>query len=82
MVEGAARCGPAGGLDDHVARLAVGTFDEVRQALAGRAIGAAPWSQAAFVGQELDRADVLRGIAVAPMALVVAVDGMTAGAGF
>lgn len=50
----------------------------VRQTLAGRAIGAAPHGQAALVGQELDRADMLGWVAVAAVTLVVAVHGMTA----
>ena len=48
--------------------------------LAGRALGTAPRREAAFVGQELERADVLGGIAVATVAAVVALERVGAGA--
>ncbi len=59
-------------LDGHGAAL------DVRETPAGRAVGAAPWRKSTLVRQELDRADMLGGVAVAAVTLVVAVHGMAA----
>lgn len=56
------------------------TARQVEHPQARTAVGASPRRQAALIGQELDRADMLGRIAVPPVALMVAVDRMPAGA--
>jgi hypothetical protein len=56
------------------------TARQVEHPQARTAVRASPRRQAALIGQELDRADMLGRIAVPPVALMVAVDRMPAGA--
>jgi hypothetical protein len=56
------------------------TAGQVGHPQARTAVGASPRRQAALIGQELDRADMLGRIAVPAVALMVAVDRMPAGA--